>query len=265
VRAVSAVDVRTIFRVASALVIFIFTCGPASRDTTGTLHSIQRIERTLRVFAFLIISFGWFGRNAETVDFDGGKIGSAPQGWTLANTHRGDPGRWMVHPDSTAPSKPNVLAQLSADKNRAHFALALFDHGYCRDGDLSVNLKMISGKADQIAGLIWRYQDPNNYYALYLSAIEDKITVHKMVDGKATAIVQGSGSGQISAVSRRVDPQEWNLVKIQFRDAHTIVFFNHRKLFEVEDQTFVKPGKTGVWTKSDTVAYFDDFRIDKKK
>lgn len=171
----------------------------------------------------------------------------------------------MVHPDSTAPSKPNVLAQLSADKNRAHFALALFDHGYCRDGDLSVNLKMISGKADQIAGLIWRYQDPNNYYALYLSAIEDKITVHKMVDGKATAIVQGSGSGQISAVSRRVDPQEWNLVKIQFRDAHTIVFFNHRKLFEVEDQTFVKPGKTGVWTKSDTVAYFDDFRIDKKK
>ena len=264
-RAGSAVDVRTIFRVASALVIFIFTCGPASRDTTGTLHSIQRIERTLRVFAFLIISFGWFGRNAETVDFDGGKIGSAPQGWTLANTHRGDPGRWMVHPDSTAPSKPNVLAQLSADKNRAHFALALFDHGYCRDGDLSVNLKMISGKADQIAGLIWRYQDPNNYYALYLSAIEDKITVHKMVDGKATAIVQGSGSGQISAVSRRVDPQEWNLVKIQFRDAHTIVFFNHRKLFEVEDQTFVKPGKTGVWTKSDTVAYFDDFRIDKKK
>lgn len=264
-RAVSAVDVRTIFRVASALVIFIFTCGTASRDTTGTLHSIQRIERTLRVFAFLIISFGWFGRNAETVDFDGGKIGSAPQGWTLANTHRGDPGRWMVHPDSTAPSKPNVLAQLSADKNRAHFALALFDHGYCRDGDLSVNLKMISGKADQIAGLIWRYQDPNNYYALYLSAIEDKITVHKMVDGKATAIVQGSGSGQISAVSRRVDPQEWNLVKIQFRDAHTIVFFNHRKLFEVEDQTFVKPGKTGVWTKSDTVAYFDDFRIDKKK
>lgn len=219
----------------------------------------------MRGLAFLIVSFGWFGRNAETVDFDNAKTGASPQAWTLANTHRGDPGRWMVHPDATAPSKPNVLAQLSADKNRAHYSLALFDRGYCRDGDLSVNVKMVSGNADQIAGVVWRYQDPNNYYVLYVNAMEDKITVHKMVDGRATAILQAAGSGQISAVSRRVDPQEWNLVKIQFRDTHTVVFFNHRKLFEVTDAAIVKPGKTGVWTKGDTVAYFDDFRIDKKK
>ncbi len=219
----------------------------------------------MRGLAFLIVSFGWFGRNAETVDFDNAKTGAAPPAWTLANTHRGDPGRWMVHPDATAPSKPNVLAQLSADKNRAHFSIALFDRGYCRDGDLSVNLKMVSGKADQIAGVVWRYQDPNNYYVLYVNAVEDKITVHKVVEGKATAISQAAGGGQISAVSRRVDPQEWNLVKIQFRDTHTVVFFNHRKLFEVTDDTILKPGKTGVWTKSDTVAYFDDFRIDRKK
>jgi len=219
----------------------------------------------LRVFAFLAVSFGWFGHNAETVDFDKSKVGGGPEAWTLANTHKGEPGRWIIHLDATAPSKPNVLAQLSADKNRAHFALALFDRGYCLDGDLSVNVKMVSGKADQIAGVVWRYQDPNNYYALYLNAMEDKITVHKMIDGKSTVISHGLGNEQISAVSRRVDPQEWNLVKIQFRDQHTIVFFNHRKLFEVEDSSLTKPGKTGVWTKSDTVAYFDDFRIDKKK
>jgi hypothetical protein len=230
-----------------------------------TLHFRPEAWTTLRVFAFLAISFGWFGHNAETVDFDKSKVGVAPESWTLANTHKGEPGRWIIHPDNTAPSKPNVLAQLSADKNRAHFALALFDRGYCRDGDLSVNVKIISGKFDQIAGVVWRYQDPNNYYALYANAMDDKITLHKMIDGKATTISQGSGNEQISAVSRRIDPQQWNLVKIQFRDQHTIVFFNHRKLFEVEDASLPKPGKTGVWTKSDTVAYFDDFRIDKKK
>ena len=78
----------------------------------------------------------------------------------------------MIHPDSTAPSKPNVLAQLSAGKNRAHFALALFVIAdIAAMADLSVNLKMVSGKFDQIAGVVWRYQDPNNYYALYVNAM----------------------------------------------------------------------------------------------
>ena len=31
------------------------------------------------------------------------------------------------------------------------------------------------------------------------------------------------------------------------------------QLFEVEDSTFSKPGKVGLWTKADSVTYFDDF------
>jgi len=225
----------------------------------------QRIGRPLRGFAFLIVSLGWFGRSAETVDFDKSKPGIAPADWTFPNTHSGEPGRWLVHPDTTAPSKPNVLAQLTADKNRTHFAIALFNRGHCTDGDLSVDLKMVSGKLEQTAGLIWRYQDPNNYYLLFVDANADKITVHKVIDGKSSPTVQTTGTGQISSASRRVDPQEWNVVKIVFRDARTAVFFNHRKVLEVEDTSIVRSGKTGVWTKGDTVAYFDDFRLDKKK
>ncbi len=198
----------------------------------------------------------------ETADFDKMKTGVAPSGWTFPNTQRSEPGRWIVHPDATASSKPNVLAQLTAFKQRNQFAVALDDHGNCSDGDLSVNLKVVSGQNSQDAGLIWRYQDPRNFYALSVDAIGDKLTVDKTVDGKSSAVMQ---SGKISSVSHRIDPQEWNLVKIVYRDQHSTIYFNHRKLLDVDDSSIMKAGKTGIWTRGDTVAYFDDFRIDKRK
>lgn len=218
----------------------------------------------MRELAFILVSWGIFGRG-DTVDFDSLKAGVTPPDWTTVVTHRGDPGRWVVQTDPTAPSHPNVLAQLSADRNRFRFALALYDKGYCRNGDLTVVMKVISGKAEQTAGLVWRYQDPNNYYILHVSANEDKIGIFRVVDGKATPIARLAAGSKAFQVSRRIDPLEWNVARVSFRDAHITVFFDHRKAMEADDSSIMKPGKTGIWTKGDTIAYFDDFRIDKKK
>ena len=236
-----------------------------SQPERKPLNLRQRTTAALRGIVLLTLSFAWFAHNVETEDFDKAPTGVAPKSWTFPNTHRGEPGRWIVHPDTTAPSRPNVLAQLTAFKVSDEFAVALNDRGDCVDGDLSVNLKMVSGKNSQTAGLIWRYQDPKNFYALLVDAIGDKLTVDKTVDGKSSMVTATSGSGKISSVSHRIDPQEWNLIKIVYRDQHATIFFNHRKLLEVDDSANLKAGKTGIWTKGDTVAYFDDFRIDKKK
>jgi hypothetical protein len=41
-----------------------------------------------------------------------------------------------------------------------------------------------------------------------------------------------------------------------------IYCFSHgERLFEAEDGTFSGPGKTGLWTKADSVTYFDDFTV----
>ncbi len=39
------------------------------------------------------------------------------------------------------------------------------------------------------------------------------------------------------------------------------VFLNRDKLFEAEDGTFSNAGKIGLWTKADSVTYFDDLSI----
>ena len=39
------------------------------------------------------------------------------------------------------------------------------------------------------------------------------------------------------------------------------VFLNRDKLFEVEEENFSNAGKIGLWTKADSVIYFDDFSL----
>jgi hypothetical protein len=39
------------------------------------------------------------------------------------------------------------------------------------------------------------------------------------------------------------------------------VYLNDKKLFDVENETFIGPGSIGVWTKSDSVTEFDDLTV----
>jgi hypothetical protein len=39
------------------------------------------------------------------------------------------------------------------------------------------------------------------------------------------------------------------------------VFLNGARLYAVEDTTFTQAGRVGVWTKADSVTYFDDLTI----
>jgi len=53
----------------------------------------------------------------------------------------------------------------------------------------------------------------------------------------------------------------WNNLRVVFKDAQFSVFFNGAQVFETEDRTFAKAGRAGLWTKADSVTYFDDFSV----
>ncbi len=116
--------------------------------------------------AFLLLAalvFLMFGAaQAETIHFDSDSIGSLPSGWSSAMTHSGGLARWEIVRNDTAPSKPNVLAQLSSDSTRGRYPLAVFNKVSCKNGDLRVKLKPVSGEVDASGGLVWRYLDENN-------------------------------------------------------------------------------------------------------
>jgi hypothetical protein len=209
------------------------------------------------------MSFALWGTATLSINFDSAKPGSLPAGWTV-QPNSGVPSQWEILKDPTAPSPPFVFGQLSGcapgDAARARFPLAVLDKVDVKDGDLSVKVKLVAGKESRDAGLVFRYRDPENYYLVLANALANKILLCKIEGGKRMPLSLRDDP-QSYGVSHPVPFNEWSVLKVQFHGPLFSVYFNHRRLFEVQDSTFVQSGKVGLWTKADSVTYFDDFRI----
>jgi Domain of Unknown Function (DUF1080) len=201
---------------------------------------------------------------AETFNFDSLQPGAVPPGWTITMTHKGGAPKWEVLQDSTAPSKPNVFGQTSNDPTDGRFPLAILDTANFKDGELNVRCKAISGKGDQGAGLVWRYRDPDNYYIVRANALEDNVVLYKVQNGKRSSIAPKGTKAGTYGVKHKVPQKAWNTLKVTFNGPLFTVYFNSEKLFDVEDSTFPNAGKVGLWTKADSVIYFDDFEVTHK-
>ena len=195
---------------------------------------------------------------AKTWNFDKERVQERPSGWLSQHTGQGSEGNWKVAADSTAPSRPNVLAQLSDDTTNYRFPLAIVERTDYKDLVLSVRFKAISGTRDQGAGLVWRFRDANNYYIVRANALENNVVLYKMQDGKRISLAPKGTSEQTYGVKTRVPGNTWNQLRVQVNGNLFTVSLNGQRLFEVEDNTFAEAGKIGLWTKADSVIYFDD-------
>lgn len=212
-----------------------------------------------------LISFGAFGFGGVNVNFDNLKPGTFPPFWTATATRRAEPSRWEVKRDSTAPSRPGVFAQISGVPKDSEYPMAIFDKVVCRDGDLSVKFKIEPNTHSmKTAGIVWRYQDPQNYYLLHFSVDSKNIALLRIQDGQPHAIPIIGGKPDTFGVSHELRTGQWYVARVLFHGPYIQVFFGNRQLFDAEDHSLSNPGKTGIWTRGPTLASFDDFRIDKK-
>jgi hypothetical protein len=215
----------------------------------------------MRILAFaVLITAGIVAMGqAETrkVDFTQDGLNQPPKGFEFGHTASvGKPGKWVVQSDGTN----NVLAQTDADSTRSRFPLAVLADVTGADVDLSVRFKPLSGKVDQAAGLVWRYQNQDNYYIVRANALEDNVVLYKVEGGKRTDLPL-KGEGRTYGKKTEVPANQWSTLRVVANARLFEVYFNGSKLYEVEDATFSKPGKVGVWTKADSVTQFDDLTV----
>jgi hypothetical protein len=211
-----------------------------------------------------LLSFALWGAVTQTINFDSAKPGSVPQGWTVT-PNAGRVRQWKILEDLSAPSPPYVFAEISkyaaGDAAGDACPLAILNKTDVKDGDLSVKVKPVAGKEDRAGGLVFRYRDADNYYLVRANALENSIVLYKVEDGKRTPLSCRGAPPQSFGVKHPVPLNQWSVLKVQFRGPLFSVYFNHRRLFEVQDSTFQQSGKVGLWTKADGITYFDDFRI----
>ena len=195
-----------------------------------------------------------------TLNFNKDKIGEPPGGFSTALTGRGKPGKWVVMKDTASPEQGNVLAQVDADPTDYRFPVCLYDALTIRDADISVMFKPVSGRGDQGAGIVWRYRDKDNYYIVRANALENNVVLYKVQNGRRTDLPL-KGVGRTYGKKEKVASGQWGTLRVVVKGDLFEVYHNGNKLYEVQDDTFKDAGKVGVWTKADSVIYFDDLQV----
>jgi len=216
----------------------------------------------MRFFALVSLCAS-FNAVAEVVDFESMKLGEPPPAWTFTATGDGAPSRWEVILDPPSPDGANVLGQLSAVRSFSRFPLAIYPGPDIANGTLSVRLKPVSGGVDQAGGLIWRFRDERNYYVVAASALEHNVRLVKVLDGRRRVL---ASSGRLTrndefGVDLPILTGRWSQLRVSFAESRFVVFLDDERLFAVDDTTFSQPGRVGLWTRGDSVTYFDRFEV----
>jgi len=192
--------------------------------------------------------------------FDDDAIGAVPDGFTPVHSGHGAEGKWHVVEAPDSPSGRQAVAQIDADRTGSRYPLLVLDSPVALDVELQVAGKPISGAVDQAIGLIWRYQDADNYYVVRANALEDNVVLYKMEAGKRSDI-DLKGRGSTYGLDVEIPRETWSRLGVRVQGNLFTVLLNGQELFQVEDDTFVDAGRVGLWTKADSVTWFDNLEV----
>lgn len=207
-----------------------------------------------RALIILVLLTANFSRSAELVfDLSQTAAGNLPAGFTNVLAGGGKIGDWRV---LTAPgpdgSAQPVLAQVNMDVTDERFPLLIYDRTRFGDFTVTTKFQMVEGVVEQMAGLVFRYQDSNNFYAVRASALGQNVRFYKVVGG-----IRSNPIGPTIPVRRGV----WYELQITCRGNKIRATLNGRDVLPELTDTSFAVGKIGFLTKSDAVSHFADTRI----
>ena len=177
--------------------------------------------------------------------------GLAPDDFTFWRMGDGDVGDWRVLEDPSA-SDRQVIAQMSKDPTDYRFPLAVYRPISAKNVDVVLRLKPVRGTVDQAGGIIVRLTTPDDYYVVRANALEDNVRFYRMVRGQRQ---------QLDGANIKIASNEWHTLGLRAENDQFTISFDGSELFSTMDSTFVGSGKVGLWTKADSVTYFDGIAI----
>jgi hypothetical protein len=193
---------------------------------------------------------------ARTWQFDKKDEGNAPAGWTVAKTGMGEGSVWRVVPDATAPSKSGFALAQVAPGPSALFNLCVVPHTSYRDLTLSVAFKANKGILDQGGGVVWRYQDADNYYIARMNPLENNFRLYTVLHGKRTQLA--------TVEDLKAKSDEWHTLSVTQVGKKITCTLDGKQLIDAENGDITKGGAIGLWTKADAQTSFDQLTVDPK-
>jgi len=206
--------------------------------------------------ALLVFAGAAWGQGGGAMIVDLSKLpANLEPDFTLWRTGQGDAGEWSLIADPTA-TDGRAIAQVSKDRTDYRFPLAVYKPYSGKDLELSVRFKPVAGTVDQAGGIAVRLSTPDDYYVARANALEDNVRFYRVVKGRRE---------QLASANAKVAPNEWHTLALRAEGDRFTVSFDGKALLTAQDNTFPDAGKVALWTKADSVTYFDTISIIPRK
>lgn len=234
--------------VVTALLSLLVNSSPAkSKDTTvpGGTFSADTVGAEPKLFAPVVGH--WLikqddGQNVLTVDGGKWKEGQASAG--IADKAK------ALYGERYAEFLDNV-------KKYAYFPLAVYKEiDNFSGGEINVRFKPVSGRIDQAGGIVFNLKPNGDYLVLRGNALENNLVLFKYVHGKRSAVKWIRDTPTAT--------REWHDLKLSVKGT-SVKGHLDGKLYLEESLKEPVSGKTGLWSKADSVVHFDNFRISQDK
>jgi len=212
----------------------------------------MKTSLTLALFGAAAFTLFAADKATQTIAFEDTNVGGLPAGWTAAKTGTGPGSIWQVQEDKDAPHGPKTLVQTSSEGPKPLFNLCVTEGPKSADVDLTVSFKSLKGEIDTGGGLVWRYQDENNYYVARVNPLEENFRLYKVINGKRS---------QLATADTDAADNKWHTLRISHNGEQIQCWLNGKLLLEGKDTEIGKPGKIGFWTKADAVTAFDGLQV----
>jgi hypothetical protein len=223
----------------------------------------------MRCFIFCL----WLGLTAPVfgaeikIDFSDFATGQTPTGFHSALAGTGQPGEWKVIEDEVpslftpltdkapAVTRRSVLAQLSQDTADNRFPMLIYDGEMFQDFKFTTRFKIVSGVAEQMAGIVFRFQNASNFYVVRASALGRNLRFYKMVNGQFE---------DPFTLGTNIAAGVWHTLTVQCEGIQINCRLDDALAMPLQVPNTFATGKIGFWTMSDAVSYFGDTTIDYK-
>jgi pyruvate,water dikinase len=133
-----------------------------------------------------------------------------------------------------------------------YFPLAIVKDSEVSDATLQVRVKPVAGSVDQAGGLAFGIRNINNYFVLRVNALEDNVILFEYVNNKRLTR---------ATVHKEIKKEQWYRITVEI-SGNTLKGYLDDEL--VMEYTAERPlaGYVGLWTKADSVTYFDELTIE---
>ncbi|HXF09521.1 MAG TPA: LamG domain-containing protein, partial [Desulfuromonadaceae bacterium] len=155
---------------------------------------------------------------------------------------------------SPSAARHNVLGQLSQDSTDDRFPICVYNDQTFKNFTAAMPFKIVAGATEQMAGLVFRYQNVSNFYVVRISAIGRNLRFYKVVDGKY--------ADPATPIAIAITPGVWHTLIVQCEGNRVTCRLDNTSMAPIQTPTTFDAGKIGYWTKSDAVTYFGGLTID---